>query len=117
MITYSKHLMGTLTIRQNGKLYRIQIRRGNCLAVLIHVSKNPESTSTKGRYYHTLFMFYHDEQHIKNLLKDGHGLLDEEVVSMQLNMYYKGCWTLLKYFTQEGHKVTAYYKEPKENED
>lgn len=113
MLTYNKHLIGKLTIRQNGELFRIQIRQGNCLAVMIHVSKNPESKSKKDRYYHSLFMFYHDEQHIKNMLKNGHGLLDEEIISMQLNMYYKESWTLLKYFTQEGNKVTCYYKEPK----
>lgn len=113
MITYNKHLMGTLTVRQNGGLYRIQIRQGNCLAVMIYVSKNPDSTSKKDRYLHTLFMFYHDEQHIKNIIKNGHGLIGDEIVSMRLNMYYKESWTLLKYFTKEGHKVTCYYKEPK----
>lgn len=114
MISYYKNLIGKLTIRQNGKLFHIQIRQGNCLAVMIHLYKNPESTSKNDRHYAQLFMFYHDEQHIKNMLKNGHGLLDDEIVSMQLNMYYKESWTLLKYFTQEGNKVTCYYKEPKD---
>lgn len=113
MIKAYEERLGTITVRWQGNPCRIQIRRGNCLAVLLSVTKNPESTSKEDRYNYGLFMFYHDEQHIINMINNGKGLLDEEIVSMQLNMYYKESWTLLKYFTQEGNKVTCYYKEPK----
>lgn len=98
--------------------YEIQIRQGNCLAVLIHVRKRTEEERQKERpecpYLHTLWSFYGDEQHLKNILKnEGDILFGEKVTSISLNMYYKECKTLLKYFTLSGHKVTCYYKEPK----
>lgn len=97
--------------------FELQIRQGNCLAVLLHVRKlteeekkeHPESTCM-----HTLYSFFVDEQHCKNIMKSqGDIMCGEEVTSVELNMYYKECWTLLKYFTKSGHKVKCYYKEPK----
>ena len=52
----------------------------------------------------------------KNILKhEGSVLPGDKVLSIKLNMYYKECSTLLKYFVRSGHKVTAFYKEPKKN--
>lgn len=124
-LCYNGVTMGTVTIRQEKEVeegtkrtfkYEIQIRQGNCLAVLIHVRKNPDSKGKDDRYIHTLYSFFGDEQHLKNLLKNEGRIFWDEVVSIQLNMYYKECATLLKYMTRAGHKVTCYYKEPKRSE-
>lgn len=97
--------------------YTLQIRQGNCLAVLLYVRKStPEELERhpKGKWYHQLWSFYCDEQHLKNILKnEGDVLFGEKVTSISLNLYYKENLTLLKYFTKSGHKVTCYYKEPK----
>lgn len=122
MLRYNGITVGKIRITQeyHGEKhnYEIEIRQGNCLAVLIHVRKRAEEERQKENpecpYQHTLWSFYGDEQHLKNILKnEGDILFGEKVTSISLNMYYKECKTLLKYFTLSGHKVTAYYKEPK----
>ena len=40
-------------------------------------------------------------------------VLADEVVSIELNMFYKENYTLLKYFVKSGYKVKCYYKEKK----
>ena len=96
--------MGTITIKQGENKFKIQIRQGNCLAVFIHVSKQED-----GQYLHTLYSFYADEQHLKNIIKkDGKPFWDE-VVSVELNMYYKESAILLKHLV-EFYKVKCYYK-------
>ena len=121
-LRYSGVTMGTVTIRQQKEMedetkrdltFKIQIRQGNCLGVLIHVRKNPDSKGKDDRYIHTLYSFFGDEQHLKNMMKNEGRIFWDEVVSIRLNMYYKECATMLKYMTRAGHKVTCYYKEPK----
>ena len=119
-LRYDGTTIGKVRIAQerDGKKlhFEIQIRQGNCLAVLIHVRKcTPEEQDghPERRYMHTLYTFYSDAEHMKNLLKHEGDVLFDEVTSISLNMYYKQCATLLKYFTKAGHKVTCYYKEPK----
>jgi hypothetical protein len=97
--------------------FPIQIRQGNCLAVFLFVRKSTPEELEKhpgGKWYHQLYSFLCDEQHCKNIMKN-HGdiMCGEKVVSCELNLYYKECWTLLKYFTKSGYKVKCYYKEPK----
>lgn len=122
MLHYNGITIGKIRITQEHggekRNYEIQIRQGNCLAVLIHVRKRTEEEMQKENpecpYQHTLWAFFVDEQHLKNIMKDGGDILfGEKVTSISLNMYYKECKTLLKYFTLSGHKVTAYYEEPK----
>ena len=97
--------------------YNLQIRQGNCLAVILFVRRSTPEELEKhpaGKWYHQLFTFFADEQHCKNIMKDyGDILCGEKVLSCELNLYYKECWTLLKYFTKSGYKVKCYYKEPK----
>lgn len=121
-LTYNSTTIGKIRIAQehDGKrnLYELQIRQGNCLAVIVHVRKRtPEERREKNPecgWSHTLWSFYGDEQHLKNILKnEGDIFFGEEVTSVELNLYYKECWTLLKYFTLSGHPVKCYYKEPK----
>jgi hypothetical protein len=51
-------LMGTMTIKQGEKKFKIEIRQGNCLAVFLHICKAEDG---KG-YIHTLYNFFADEQ-------------------------------------------------------
>ena len=51
---------------------------------------------------------------MRNIIRnEGDIFCGEKVTSITLNMYYKESATLLKYFTQSGHRVTCYYEEPK----
>lgn len=107
MIRYTGETIGTITIRQEyvgmSKTVRLQIRRGNCLAVIIHAGKDSD----------TLYNFFVDERHMENIIKNDGALLSDDVVSIKLNMYYKESYKLLKYFVIEGHKVQCYYKPEK----
>lgn len=121
MLRYNGTTIGTIDIEQelDGKKYKytLQIRQGNCLAVIIYVRKaTPEelAENPEGKWYHQLYTFYSDEQHLKNILKHEKDVLfGEKVTSIKLNLYYKECNTLLKYYVRSGHKVTCFYKEPK----
>lgn len=121
-LTYNGTTIGKVVIKQNicdeWKKFTLQIRQGNCLAVLIHVRKStPEELAKhpQGKYYHTLYTFYADSTHMENLIKNEGDVIFDDVVSIELNMYYKECKTLLKYFTLAGHTVKCYYKAPKGN--
>ena len=122
MLTYNGTTIGTLTIEQEfrdiKRRFNLQIRQGNCLAVIIYVRRaTPEELegNPHGKWFHQLHTFFLDEKHMKNILKDYGKVLDDmdKVISCKLNMYYKENYTLLKYFTKSGYKVTCYYKEPK----
>lgn len=121
-LIYNGTTIGKITVEQewggHKSRFNLQIRQGNCLAVIIFVRKvTPEELEKhpEGKWYHQLHMFYADERHLKNLLKDYGKVLDEmdKVVKCELNMYYKENYTLLKYFVKSGYKVSCYYKEPK----
>lgn len=121
-LTYNGITIGKIVIEQKigdeSYRYNLQIRQGNCLAVILYVRRaTPEELdrNPKGKWYHQLHMFYVDEKHLKNIMKDYGTALDsmDKVIKCELNMYYKENYTLLKYFTMSGYKVTCYYKEPK----
>lgn len=116
MITYTSEMLGTLTIRHDERRYRIQIRRGNCLAVFIHERKIEEWEAgyKRGRVVHSLYLFYNDEQHLKRCIKQFGDMFDDEVVSIRLNTYYKESLVLARHMARCGHRVTLYYQEPKE---
>ena len=121
MITYNGITIGTLTIKQKHGdkwyKYNLEIRQGNCLAVLIHVRKATEeelAENPEAKFYHSLYTFFCDEQHLKNIMKDGGDILfGEKTTNISLNLYYKECNTLLKYLVRSGRRVSCYYKEPK----
>lgn len=119
-LTYNGTTIGTIIIKQSHgdteRKYTIQIRQGNCLAVLIHVRKStPEELEEhpKGKYIHSLYQFFGDEQHLKNMLKSEGSVLFDKVASIKLNMFYKENYTLLKYFVLSGYQVKCFYKKPK----
>lgn len=105
MITYTEERLGTMIISQQGKEYEIQIRRGNCLAVFIHVSKRED-----GKYNHMLYMFFADEKHLKNIIKEYGNPFSDEIKSVKLNMKYKESYVLLKSLIQF-FPIDCYYQE------
>lgn len=118
MLNYSGTTYGYLTIKQDRNRYKIDIREANCLCAFIHVRKATQKELKKygpeGKYIHTLYSFFQDEQHVKNILKDNHGkLFWDEVVGLSLNLYYKQSEKLLEIFTKAGYQVTCYYEEIK----
>lgn len=115
-LTYTGTTIGKIIIKQGKQKFNLQIRQGNCLAVIINVRKATEEElkeHPEGKYIHTLYTFYADEQHMKNMMKSYDKVLFDEVVSIELNMFYKENYTLLKYFVKSGYKVKCYYKEEK----
>ena len=116
MIHYTSELLGVMTIRQGENRFKIQIRRGNCLAVFIHVRKLKEDERgyKKGTCLHTLYMFYNDEKHLARCVKEENDMFGDEVVAVRLNTYYKESFTLARYMTRCGYRVTLYYQDPKE---
>ena len=119
MLRYSGTTIGKIVIKDSirkDKKWTLQIRYGNCLAVIIHVRKSTEEElkeHPQGKYIHTLYSFFADEAHLKNMMKNEGKVLFDEVVSIELNMFYKENYTLLKYFVKSGYKVKCYYKEKK----
>lgn len=100
MLTFTEELLGKIKIKQKENVFEIEIRKGNCLAVFIHVGKNQE-----GKTIHTLYNFYSDEQHLKNIIKNDKKIIFDEVLEIELNMAYKECYILLKYFVNSGYEV------------
>lgn len=102
-LTYTKELLGTMTIVQNNHKFKIQIRKANCLAVFIHERIDGEEIT------HTLYSFFSNEQHLKNLIEYDKKPFYDEVKNIKLNMKYKECETLLKHLVKF-YNITAYYK-------
>ena len=108
--------MGKMTIsqsRKNGEhQYTIDIWSGNCLAVFTYDYKDPHT----GDEMIGLYSFFGNEQHIKNMTKEFNGnVFADKILSVELNLYYKQNYTLLKYFVKQMSpdlKVMCYYKEP-----
>ena len=115
-LSYNGTTIGKIVIKQGENKFNLQIRQGNCLAVIINVRKATEDElkeHPEGKYIHTLYSFFGDEQHLKNMMKQYGNVLADEVISIELNMFYKENYTLLKYFVKSGYKVKCYYKEEK----
>jgi hypothetical protein len=105
MLRYNGTTIGTMVIEQDGKRFTIQIRQSNCLATFIHVTKAED----KKGYYHTLYTFFADEKHLKNIIKGDGTPFADKVVKIKLNMQYKECFTLLKHLVKF-YKIECYYK-------
>lgn len=113
-LRYNSTTIGKIVINQGENKFNLQIRQGNCLAVIINVRKATEEElkeQPNGKYIHTLYSFFTNEQHLKNMMKSYGNVLADKVVSIELNMFYKENYTLLKYFVKSGYKVKCYYKE------
>ena len=113
-LSYNGTTIGKIVIKQGENKFPLQIRQGNCLAVVINVRKATEEElkeQPEGKCIHTLYTFFADEQHLKNMMKMYGNVLADEVVSIELNLFYKENYTLLKYFVKSGYRVKCYYKE------
>ena len=94
--------------------YPIQMRYANCMACFLYIHKIVNLEEPKKCWMHDLVMFFMDEKHLKNCLKE-HTLSEMfygEIRNVKLNLYYKDCQTMLKYFVQDGLKVECYYEKP-----
>ena len=101
--------MGIITIDQNGQEFVLQIRQGNCLAVIIHSNKEQDGTFT-----HTLMQFFADEEHLKRMCKavdkgEEKSPIFYDVKSIRLNMRYKECSKLLKHLVKY-YEINCYYE-------
>lgn len=105
MIRYTEVLLGTLTIDQRGRQFEIQIRQGNCMAVFIHVRKNEKGDG----YIHTLYSFFSDAKHVKNIVKSSGKPIGDDVVSIRLNMKHKESYSLLRVLVPH-YNVECYYE-------
>lgn len=122
-IHYSGTTIGTFTLVQQRKdedkplKYKIQIRKANCLMCAIHVHKIENPENPKMYWHHDLVMFFHDEQHLKNCIKNVgkkdffENMFSGKLANIKLNLFHKECNTLLKYMVHDGLKVKCYYKE------
>jgi hypothetical protein len=101
--------LGRIRIEQNGKKFDLGIYPANCeFGAVVWRGKNE-----KGKDVATLMTFWADEQHCKNIIKnEGSLMCGEKVLSVELNMYYKENYKLLKYMMLSGYEVKCYHKEP-----
>lgn len=99
--------MGKMAIKQKEKTFDVNIYAGNALAIFIceYEQDNEE------RY--VLYNFFADKKHCDNIIKSGKRLFSDEVVSIELNLFYKSAQTLLNIFVKNGYKVSCHYKEEK----
>lgn len=100
--------MGKITIKQREKVYDVNIYAGNALAIFIcEYEQNGEE-----RYI--LCNFFADKKHCDNIIKSGKRLFSDEIVNIELNLYYKSAQALLNILVKNGYKVSCYYEEMKE---
>lgn len=98
--------MGKMTIKQKENTFDINIYNGNALAIFIsEFGQNKEE-----RYI--LYNFFVDKKHCNNIVKNDKRLFTDEVVSIELNLFYKSAQTLLNILVKNGYKVHCYYKKP-----
>lgn len=108
-IEYNGNTMGVITIDQKGKEFELQIRQGNCLAVIIHSNEEPDGTFT-----HTLLQFFADEKHLKRMCEavdkgEEKTPIFYDVKSIRLNMRYEECSKLLKHLVKY-YEINCYYE-------
>lgn len=108
-IQYNGNVMGKIVITQNEQKFTLEIRQGNCLAVIIGVGKNEE-----GETIHALMQFFANEEHLKRICKavdygEEKAPIFYDVKSIRLNMRYKECSKLLKHLVKY-YEINCYYK-------
>jgi hypothetical protein len=104
MIRYTEELLGKMVIKQNENEFEIEIRRGNCLAVFIFVDRDDNEN-----VFHTLYNFFADTKHIKQIAKNRNGdIFGHKVTKLSLNMYYEESYKLLKQLVKY-YNIECYY--------
>lgn len=99
-----KDKMGKMTIKQKEKNFDINIYAGNALAIFICEYKQNDEE----RY--ALYNFFADKKHCDSIIKNNKRLFSDEVVSIELNLFYKSAQTLLNMLVKNGYKVHCYYQ-------
>lgn len=102
-----KSKMGEMTFKQKGKTFSINIYDGNALAIFISEYKQGDEEK------YVLYNFFADKKHCNKIIKENKRLFSDEVVSIELNLFYKNAQTLLNILVKNGYKVQCYYKEEK----
>lgn len=97
--------MGKITIKQKETTFDVNIYNGNALAIFI------SEFEQDGEDRYILYNFFVDKKHCDNIVKKGKQLFTDEVVSIELNLFYKSAQTLLNILVKNGYKVRCYYKE------
>lgn len=117
MLRYNyKTPMGKMIIEQsnmiNGEKMRfpILICEANCIAAFVHIGED-----TEGNERHTLYTFFADPTHVRNIVKHHGSLMPDKVISIELNLAFKDAMHLLKILVKNGYKVKCYYKPIKED--
>lgn len=100
--------MGKITIKQKEKTFDVNIYAGNALAIFICKYEQ------NGEERYVLYNFFADKKHCDNIIKNGKRLFTDEVVSIELNIFYKSAHTLLDILAKNGYKVSCYYEKPKQ---
>lgn len=100
--------MGKITIKQREKVYDVNIYAGNALAIFIceYERDNEEK--------YVLYNFFAGKKHCDNIVKNDKRLFSDEIVSIELNLFYKSAQKLLNILVKNGYKVSCYYEETKE---
>lgn len=96
--------IGKAVIRQHEREYELNIYDGNALAIFISEYEHD------GEERYVLYNFFADKKHCDNIIKDGKRLFSDEVVSIELNLFYKSAKTLLNILVKNGYRVECYYK-------
>lgn len=94
--------MGKITIKQKEKTFDVNIYAGNALAIFICKYEQ------NGEERYVLYNFFADKKHCDNIIKNGKRLFTDEVVSIELNIFYKSAHTLLDILAKSGYKVSCY---------
>jgi hypothetical protein len=120
MLHYNKPVYGHIWYKDNysDKEHKVTIFSANALCAMVEITPIPaeERENPAEKFYHNLFGFFADEQHIKNVMKadkEALPLLGGKVTRIELNLAYKESWTLLKYFVKSNYKCKVFYKEEK----
>lgn len=114
MLNYTSERLGMLTIKRCDKRYKIQIRRGNCLAAFIYVYKMKYPSDPERPWRHELYTFFNDDDHVKKMMKEfKNDLFGDDVIKVELNLYYKESAKLAKYMAMCGYKTEVYYDDEK----
>lgn len=100
--------MGKMSIKQKETVFDVNIYGGNALAIFI------SEFNIDGEDRYILYNFFADKAHCDNIVKNGNRLFSDEVVSIELNLYYKRAQTLLNILVKNGYEVLCYYEKPKQ---
>lgn len=98
-----KDKMGKVTIKQKENTYDVNIYAGNALAIFI------SEYERNGEEEYILYDFFADRKYCENIIKNGNQLFSDEVVSIELNLFYKSAQTLLNILVKSGYRVECYY--------